>query len=157
MAKKSLLFISFVATICLYSCNIDSRVRGFQRFLLDRADSLAYSKCTEKEFIQYLKGYHEDPIDFEIWVDDLKKGLKNGRTKLYDDCNVIKELDREYGRELTYEEALKIVMAVPDTSAAPSKKVELQRSIKGIDYYTEYLTIWEEAQKWEQNRNQAAK
>lgn len=146
--------IVFVVAAVLGSCHSDPRIKGFENFLLQRADSLAYAKCNEKEFLNYIRSYKNNPDGFDIWMEEWKENLKIAHSSLYEACSVIKDLDRKYGRELSYDEVVELAMSRPDTTANPDKVVRLQRELNALNAFTEDVVIWEEAQKWGINNHQ---
>lgn len=95
----------------------------------------------------YSDSYKKDPSNFEFWINQIKEHQKGVCRELSNDCSVIKNLDKEYGRELSFEEAFQIIMSRPDTTAPPDSVVMLQRLINSLNEYTEHITIWEESKK----------
>lgn len=146
LIKKSIIYAFFAATI-LSGCIGNSRVKDFKEFLVNRADSLALAKCTEENMQMYSDSYKKDPSNFEFWINQIKEHQKGVCRELSNDCSVIKNLDKEYGRELSFEEAFQIIMSRPDTTAPPDSVVMLQRLINSLNEYTEHITIWEESKK----------
>ncbi|MDE6297516.1 MAG: hypothetical protein K2L89_06670 [Muribaculaceae bacterium] len=135
----------------------DKRVADFEKYIIEQAEKRAYSKSTEEDKINFITSRYNHGEEFDNWIDDLKKWQKKTLDDLYDYCKVIHQLDREVGRELSFEEAVKIVMACPDTSPNPDDVVWLQRNINAVNALSEELIGWEEAQKWEKRMKKEGK
>lgn len=148
MKFRSILW-GILLILVMGGCKKDKRVEAFEAYLVARADSMAYDKCTEGNLQLYIKSYYKNGEYFDSWIDDLGNYYREIRRSLYNDCKIIRDLDKQEGRELSFEEALKIIMARPDTSANPDGIVMLQRKINVLDDCAHHLKGWEEARKYE--------
>lgn len=139
------------------SCKKDERAADFEKYIIEQAQQRAYSKSTEENKINFITSRYNHGEEFDNWINGLREWRKETLDDLYDYCKVIHQLDREAGRELPFEEAVKIVMARPDTSPNPDDVVWLQRNINVVNALTEQLIGWEEAQKWEKRMKKEGK
>lgn len=135
----------------------DKRAAGFEKYILEQAERNAYNKCTEENMINVITSRYIEGEGFDFWLDYIKKNRKETSKYLYDYCKVIHELDREAGKDLPFDEALRIVMERPDTSANIDAVIRLQRNLHGINYYIEEIILCDETFKWEKKMKKEGK
>ena len=144
-----LLILPFLTVVS--GCKYDNRASDFENYILSQADSIAYSKCTNEELQSYIDSRHKYGNLYDCWIENLESDLKVVRKHLYEESKVIHNLDRQAGRELSFPEALDIVMAHADTFyyTKANQIVLLQRHIEMLNYNNECLIVDKESKKWE--------
>lgn len=135
----------------------DKRVADFEKYILEQVDRNAYDECTEENMINMITSRYNHGKEFDDWLDDIRKDREDEIEKLYDYCKVIHKLDREAGRELSFEEAMKIVREHYNRSVMVDDIVGFQAHIDGIIYYTQEIVLWDETCKWEKKMKKEGK
>ena len=135
----------------------DKRVVDFVQYIVEQSEKSAISRSTEEEKINFITSRYNHGKEFDEWIEDIKKSRDKTLDDLYNYGKVIHQLDNAAGKELLFEEAVKIVQAYPDSSPNPDDEVWLKRSIVAIYYYNYVLYGWEEASKWEKKMKKEGK
>ena len=115
--------------MALIGCQRYKRANEFEKYIVERAESIAHAEYTEEVRDAYIKSIMDRPDAVDLWLEDIKERKVKYRKNLHKSCRYIYTFDSIQGREVPFSEIYDSLIALEDTAAIITDDIQLRRYI----------------------------